>query len=135
MNIIVKFIGACWSSGSAFDCRSRGSWVESYTGLTWISYGTRNESPRLHSTKICKFDIVYTKFCLVLMKIIVMIETSRYYQNYFNLFVGDVLLLFLFSPHWSFLLVQLCRKLLAYRNTRIYSWNQPVLTNECKVSC
>ena len=26
--------GARWSSGSAFACRSRGPWFESYTGLT-----------------------------------------------------------------------------------------------------
>ena len=26
-----------------FDCRSRGPWFESYTDLTWISQGTRNE--------------------------------------------------------------------------------------------
>ena len=44
-----------------------GPWFESYTGLTWISQGTRNESPRLRSTKVwigtlrglclCKLDI------------------------------------------------------------------------------
>ena len=58
---------ARWSSGSAFACRSRCPWFESYTGLTWIFQGTRNESPRLHSTKVwigtlrrlclCKLDI------------------------------------------------------------------------------
>ena len=35
------------SSGNAFDCRSRGPWFESYTGLKRISMGTRNESPSL----------------------------------------------------------------------------------------
>ena len=39
-------IVTCWSSGSAFDCRSRGPLFESYTGLTWFSLGTRIESPR-----------------------------------------------------------------------------------------
>ena len=38
-----------WASGSAFDCRSRGPWIESYTGL---SQDTRNESPKLHSTNV-----------------------------------------------------------------------------------
>ena len=57
----------CWSRGNMFDCRSRGPWFEYYTSLTWISLGTRNESPSLHSTKVwigtlrrlylCKFDI------------------------------------------------------------------------------
>ena len=40
------------ASGSVFNCRSGGSWFESYTGLTWISLGTRNESPRFNSTKV-----------------------------------------------------------------------------------
>ena len=56
-----------WSSGSAFACRSRGPWFKSYTGRTWIFQDTRNESPRLYSTKVwigtlrelclCKLDI------------------------------------------------------------------------------
>ena len=60
-------IGARWSSGSAFACRSIDPWFESYTGLKWISLGTWNESPRLHSTKVwidtlrglclCKLDM------------------------------------------------------------------------------
>ena len=53
-------------SGSTFDCRSRGPWFKDYTGLSGISQGTRNESPRLYSIKVwigtlrglclCKFD-------------------------------------------------------------------------------
>ena len=65
------------SSGSAFDCRSRGSLLESYTGLTWIFQGTRNESPRLHSTKmwtgtlrglcLCKLDIIGRRMLAALL--------------------------------------------------------------------
>ena len=44
--------GVRWFSGSAFDCRSRGPWSESYTCLMWISLGTNNESPRFHSIKV-----------------------------------------------------------------------------------
>ena len=59
--------GARCSSGTAFDCRLRGPWIECYTDLTWIFLGTRNEFTRLYSTKVwidtvrgrylCKFDI------------------------------------------------------------------------------
>ena len=51
-SMICCCIEAHWSSGSTFDCRSRGPWFRSYTGLMWISVGTGNESPRLHSTKV-----------------------------------------------------------------------------------
>ena len=44
-------VGRC-SRGSTFDCRTRSPWLHSYTGLTCISQGTRNKSPRLHSTKV-----------------------------------------------------------------------------------
>ena len=39
--------GARWSNG-----KSRCPLFESYTGLKWISLSTRNDSPRLHSTKV-----------------------------------------------------------------------------------
>ena len=67
-NLFKHANGARWSSGSEFDCRSRGSWFESYTGLTRIHLNTRNGSPRHLSTKVwfgilrglclCKFDIL-----------------------------------------------------------------------------
>ena len=50
------------------DFRLRGLWFKSNTGLMWISQGTRNKSPRLHSNKVwigtlrglclCMFDIL-----------------------------------------------------------------------------
>ena len=54
---------AHWFSGSPFDCRSRVPWFKSYPGITWISLGARNESPRLHpkvwigTLRVWKFDI------------------------------------------------------------------------------
>ena len=54
-------------SDSASDCMPRCPWLEYCTGLTWIYQSTRNESPRLHATKVwigtqrglclCKLDI------------------------------------------------------------------------------
>ena len=49
--VFTSYGARCFSS-SAFTCRSRGPWFESYIGLTWISLSTRNESPKLHSTKV-----------------------------------------------------------------------------------
>ena len=43
---------ACGSSGRPFNCRMKGALFESYTDLTWISLGTRNDSTRLHSTNM-----------------------------------------------------------------------------------
>ena len=83
LNLFFFFISSLWtymlyrhvsivahrSSVSAFTCKSRGLWFESYTGLIWISLGTRNESLRLQSTKVwigslrghclCMFDITW----------------------------------------------------------------------------
>ena len=40
-NMPIPFNGVRWSSGSAFDCRSRGPLFESYTGLTWFIFWTK----------------------------------------------------------------------------------------------
>ena len=47
-SIIIRFIGTRWSGCCTFDREVRGS----NPGLTWISLGTRNESPRFNSTKV-----------------------------------------------------------------------------------
>ena len=38
-----------WKRG---DCRTRDPWFRSYTGIMWISMGTKKKSLRLHSTKV-----------------------------------------------------------------------------------
>ena len=55
IDYIITYMEAHWSIGSAFVCRSRGPRFE-YTGLAWISQGTRNESP-LDQGVNCKLDI------------------------------------------------------------------------------
>ena len=55
LNMIIthqsKMFGAHWSSGSAFDCWSRGPWFVFYT---WISKGTINESLRGSNRPMCE---------------------------------------------------------------------------------
>ena len=80
---------------------------------------------------IGKVPIKFHKPRLITLQVIWSNKDKSYLTPFNSVKIGTWLIVYN-----EFILVRLCRKLFSlYRNTRIRSWNQPVLSNECKVSC